>query len=98
MKKRVSILVAVAMLLTLMLPSASAASVSFSDTAGHWAEGAIGTWSGYGVIQGDNGKFRPDDPITRGEMAVILTGCWIIRRLPAIRLPTWGPLSIRMRF
>ncbi len=48
------------------------ASANYSDTGGHWAKEAIDRWSGYGVIRGDGATFRPDAPITRGEMAAIL--------------------------
>lgn len=61
--------------LALVIAASSVAGVSaasFSDTSGHWAESAIERWSGYGVINGYNGKFMPDNKITRGEMAVIL--------------------------
>ncbi|MDR1131186.1 MAG: S-layer homology domain-containing protein, partial [Oscillospiraceae bacterium] len=44
----------------------------YADTSGHWAENAIAQWSDYGVLKGDNGSFRPDDPITRAEMAAVL--------------------------
>lgn len=47
-------------------------SAAFSDVSGHWAEAAIYKWSGNGIINGYQGLFRPDDSITRGEMAVIL--------------------------
>ena len=47
--------------------------VVFTDTAGHWAEEAIQRWSAEGVIRGESdGRFRPDDPLTRAEMAIIL--------------------------
>ena len=49
-------------------------SAAFSDTAGHWAEGAIDKWSQtYGIIGGyEDGSFRPDASITRGAFAGIL--------------------------
>ncbi|MDD4564178.1 MAG: S-layer homology domain-containing protein [Eubacteriales bacterium] len=47
-------------------------SAAFTDTAGHWGEAAIEKWAGYEIIKGYEGLFRPEDPITRGEMAVIL--------------------------
>lgn len=50
-------------------PSYAAA---FSDTEGHWAENVIERWSEKGLIKGYNGKFSPDDSITRGDTAVIL--------------------------
>ncbi|MBQ4043697.1 MAG: S-layer homology domain-containing protein [Clostridia bacterium] len=50
-----------------------AAPVEFTDTAGHWAIGAIERWSELGIIIGESdGRFRPDDPVTRAEMAIIL--------------------------
>ena len=45
---------------------------AFSDTGDHWAASQIDRWTKTGVITGYNNKFRPDDPITRGEAAVIL--------------------------
>ncbi len=49
-----------------------AAAVTYEDTQGHWASAAIEKWSGYGVLQGSGGQFRPDAPITRGELAAVL--------------------------
>ena len=54
--------------LCIFLPHAGA----FSDTSGHRAEAAIERWSGYGIIMGYDDSFRPDEPITRAEMAVII--------------------------
>lgn len=45
---------------------------SFSDTGGHWAAPAAEKWADYGVLNGSDGKFRPDDYITRAEMATVL--------------------------
>lgn len=44
----------------------------FVDTKGHWAEQAIDRMSVYQIIKGYNGLFRPNDPITRGEMSVVI--------------------------
>ena len=52
--------------------TASSNTTAFTDLSGHWAAGAINKWAGYGVISGSEGLFRPNDPITRGELAVIL--------------------------
>ena len=51
-----------------------APAAAFTDTTGHWAEGAINQWSqNYGIIQGyEDGTFRPDNSITRGAFAGIL--------------------------
>ena len=69
-RKVISIVLVIAMVLTTFgMVAVSAA--EYGDTAGHWAESYIGTWSGYGVIQGDSGNFRPDDAITRAEVAQV---------------------------
>lgn len=46
--------------------------VVYEDIENHWGKEQILTWSEYGVFAGYNGKFRPDDPITRGELAVVI--------------------------
>ncbi len=69
MKKIISLLIALAMLISTV--SVSAASV-YTDIAGHWATNQIEAWSNYGVISGYDGKFSPDRSITRGEFAVVL--------------------------
>ena len=67
MKNRlISFLISAALLI-----SVSAPILGFYDTSRHWAESEIERWSELGLIQGSDGLFRPDDPITRGEMAVI---------------------------
>ena len=51
----------------------TAASAAFADAQGHWAQASIERWNGYGVVTGGtDGMFHPNDPITRGQMAVIL--------------------------
>ena len=45
---------------------------SFDDANDHWAKEAIEIWAGHEILQGDDGIFRPDDSITRGEMAVMI--------------------------
>ena len=73
MKKRIiSLLMTVVMVLSL-LPTTALASGTYTDTTGHWAEEAIDRWSGYGVIQGNNGKFNPGNNLTRAHMATILS-------------------------
>jgi len=45
----------------------------FFDVPGdHWAYGNIATASDYGWVTGDNGLFRPEDKITRAEVAAIV--------------------------
>ena len=45
---------------------------NYKDVGGHYAENAIVTWTERNVLNGYNEMFRPDDTITKGEMAVIL--------------------------
>lgn len=45
--------------------------VYFSDTKGHYAEKYIQKLADYGIVNGENGKFNPDKPITKAEAAVI---------------------------
>lgn len=72
MKKTKSIF-ALLLIVTLLLGvSVAAYATVFSDTANHWAKDPVDRWSGYGVIQGYENLFRPNDSITRGEVAVIL--------------------------
>ena len=72
MKRIISTFLSLALLLSLaVLPASAEESPRYSDTADHWAESSIERWSGYGVVQGDAGAFRPDAPLTRGELATI---------------------------
>ncbi|HVI40279.1 MAG TPA: S-layer homology domain-containing protein, partial [Anaerovoracaceae bacterium] len=54
------------------LKTTNSNAAAFTDLTGHWAAEAIYKWAGYGIINGFEGAFRPDNSITRGEMAVIL--------------------------
>ena len=44
----------------------------FLDTQGHWAHDTILKVAEYGLIVGSNGNFMPDNPIKRGDLAIIL--------------------------
>ena len=44
----------------------------FDDVDIHWAKNAIEIWADYEVVQGFDSLFRPDDTITRAEMAVMI--------------------------
>ena len=68
-KKILAMLLAVAMVVSLLPVNTYAA---FSDVQGHWGQRAIEKWSAMGIVQGSGGMFRPNDLITRGEMAVII--------------------------
>lgn len=45
----------------------------FADAHGHWAEKAIAAAAAKGIIKGDGTNFRPDDPVTMEEAAVIIS-------------------------
>lgn len=46
---------------------------AFTDIEGHWAESSIEKAANVGVVTGfEDGTFRPDDPLTRAQLAVIL--------------------------
>ena len=70
MKKILSLIVVFATM-TQILPAFASGS-TYADIENHWAKDSIEEWSGYGVINGYNNEFRPNDYITRGELAVIL--------------------------
>ncbi|MEG2214280.1 MAG: S-layer homology domain-containing protein, partial [Oscillospiraceae bacterium] len=79
-KRSLALLLSVAMVISMLLMPAAAAETApisakpvFTDTAAHWAEKAIDRWSGYGIIKGDAGAFKPDADMTRAELATVLT-------------------------
>ena len=71
-RRFLSLLLSLALLCGLCVPSAFAAEGGFSDTKGHWAESSIERWSDYGIVQGSNGAFAPNAPIARERAMVIL--------------------------
>lgn len=75
MKKRFTSLLLALLLCLTAIPHASAA--SYPDIAGHWAKSAIERWSGSGILKGySDGRFAPDDPITRAQLSEILYRIW----------------------
>ena len=72
MKKKRAIPILLIAILVFAMLSGSVLAANYSDTQGHWAAEQIAKWSDAGILQGADGMFRPNDPITRGEMAVIL--------------------------
>ena len=81
-RKFLSILLTLALALS-MLPTAAladlkadsptaAAVVQLTDVDGHWAENAIRRWVENGVVQGNDGQFDPDGPLTCAQLATIL--------------------------
>ena len=72
-KKILAVVLTAALLLSGVTLSA-AADTPYSDIKGHWAEAAILRWTEYGIINGSQGKFKPNNPMTRGEFAKVLVG------------------------
>jgi hypothetical protein len=71
MKKKLAYLLALTMTASGMTVPVSAA--SFSDTDDHWAESAIERWEAYDVVQGSDGKFNPNNDMTRAELATVIS-------------------------
>ena len=83
-RKTISVLLSLCMALTMAPMTAFADTAAeaaneakpeirtFSDVNGHWASEAIYKWAGLGIIKGDDKGFRPNDSITRAELAAIL--------------------------
>ena len=73
-RKFLSTLLALCMVLTLVPVTAQAAeSVTLTDVSGHWAERSIARWVSSGVVQGNDGQFDPNGPLTCGQLATILS-------------------------
>ena len=71
MKKRIiSILMTLALLMTLLPVTAFAA--GYTDTHGHWGEAAIDRWTDYNIVSGKgDGIFDPNGSMTRAEAAQV---------------------------
>lgn len=68
MKTRKMRIMAIGLVLLMSTPAVLAA-----DYDHHWAKEAIDKWSGYDIIKGyENGGFKPNNPITRAELASLL--------------------------
>lgn len=64
----------------MMINTVSAAEVKFNDIDGHWAEKVIEKWKDTGYINGyPDGSFKPDYPVTRAELAQILTSAFDLK-------------------
>lgn len=73
-KKLFSAVIALTILISAMNVNVFASNIEFSDTAGHWAESTINKWADTGIISGyPDGTFNPDSPVSRAELAKILT-------------------------
>lgn len=82
MKKRLfSMLLTAAMIASTLTVPAFAA--PFGDTDGHWGQKAIERWSDHNIVNGADGMFRPDDCLTRGELATIVANLLKLTEMPA---------------
>lgn len=71
--KTMALLLALALVFT-TFGAVTVSAASFGDTQGHWAEGVIDKWSGAGVVNGySDGTFKPDNNITRAELAKVIS-------------------------
>jgi len=86
----------------LSLPEAAqTAAAPFVDVpAGHWAGDVLARAADAGLVAGDRGLFRPNDPITRAEVAAILTRALNLppggelRFTDAVDVPVWAQSSM----
>jgi hypothetical protein len=72
-KERLSRAETAALLERIIGPPATAVDY-FTDDEGHWAEGSLNRLAAIGVLRGcGDGLACPDDPVTRGQFAALLT-------------------------
>ena len=63
----------VLVLVLLLVVTSPAFAACFPDTGGHWAEPFICWVQAHGIVSGyGDGTYRPDNNVTRGEMAVFI--------------------------
>ena len=73
MKRPLSVLLMVCLVVSLFAGSAYAVNRMFADSAGHWAEEAINILAEKGMIYGyPDGLVHPDEIITRAEFAALV--------------------------
>ncbi|MBE7052679.1 MAG: S-layer homology domain-containing protein [Ruminococcaceae bacterium] len=66
-------------ILIVIMMSTTAFGASFTDTEGHWAEDYIEKMAQAGYVKGyGDGTFNPDGPMTRAEVATVLTNVFAI--------------------
>lgn len=72
-------------------PVVKKGSPSFSDISGHPAEGDIMLLAGEGIVTGEGGKFRPDDPVTGAEEVAMLVKAYDRGRYYPVAVTGDGP-------
>ncbi len=72
----------ITLLVKVLKLKANSDGLAFKDTADHWAKGGISVATSLGIARGYNdNSFKPDNPITREEMAVM--ACKAAKLTPA---------------
>ena len=96
LKRALSLAVASVMLLGMMVVGSGAA--SYADVTSEDNQEAIEVMQAVGIMTGDDaGNFNPDQQVTRGEMAVMMTkvldlntGNYSISAMPFVDVPAWA--------
>ncbi len=86
-RKRISALFLAAVMGMSLFGFGVTASAEYADLEGHWSAESVEKWSSAGIIQGEDGKFRPDDNITRAELAVLLDRLLIYSPAEGVQFP-----------
>lgn len=69
-KAGIALLLAVQLLI---LPAGGASAAAPADLDNHWAKAAVTEWVERGLVSGDpDGRFRPDDKVTRAELVKLV--------------------------
>lgn len=72
-KRKISLMLVVAMMLTLMMPIFAFG----ADYSGHWAEDTIAQWFKDDLLKGyEDGSFKPDAQITRAEFMTMVNNAF----------------------
>ncbi len=91
MKRILSVCIVFVMILsslsvTVFAADEGTADEEFSDIRGHWAEATIMKYKDNGIIYGyPDGTFRPDQPVTRAELARIVTAAFQLYSIDGVR-------------
>lgn len=73
-KKKVSLVLVLTMLMTLLIPTVA---FGAEDYSGHWAEKTIHEWLDNGKLKGyEDGSFKPDAQITRAEFMTMVNSAF----------------------
>lgn len=78
MKKHVTFfLAALGLCCALAAAATPAQAAAYPDIESHWAKPAIERWSDSGILKGySDGRFAPNDPISRAQLSEILYRVW----------------------